>query len=254
MQRRFNWIREAPAHAWHYDLQMHGDLPSIVDLRPDMPPIVDQGKIGSCTGNAIAGALGYLEMKQLKSKTGSLVFPDGKYDPISRLFIYFNERAIEGTTHQDAGATLSDGIEAIDDKGVCRESTWPYMPENALKCPPSSAYGEAWHHKVLIGLRVNQELNAMRDCLAGGDPFVFGITIYESFILQTDGNITLPLWGYDDMRGGHALCCVGYHDAREVFIVRNSWGEVWGDKGYCYIPYSYLLDDQLAADFWTLRR
>ena len=53
--------------------------------------------------------------------------------------------------------------------------------------------------------------------------------------------------------GGHAVVGVGYDDAKQWFIVRNSWGGQWGMKGYFTLPYAYLTDENLASDFWTIR-
>jgi C1A family cysteine protease len=95
----------------------------------------------------------------------------------------------------------------------------------------------------------------MKACLATGFPFIFGFSVYESFMSQqvaNTGNVPMPHNG-EAMEGGHAVMAAGYDDERRVFIVRNSWGENWGDAGYCYMPYSYLVDQDIAADLWTIR-
>jgi C1A family cysteine protease len=95
----------------------------------------------------------------------------------------------------------------------------------------------------------------MQGCLASGYPFVFGFTVYESFesnaVAQT-GDMPMPKSG-EKVVGGHAVLAVGFDNEDRVFIVRNSWGDGWGDAGYFYIPYAYLLDDNLADDLWTIR-
>ncbi len=66
------------------------------------------------------------------------------------------------------------------------------------------------------------------------------------------GNMPMPKSGENPI-GGHAVLAVGYDNEDRVFIVRNSWGEGWGDAGYFYMPYAYLLDDNLSDDLWTIR-
>ena len=53
--------------------------------------------------------------------------------------------------------------------------------------------------------------------------------------------------------GGHCVVAVGYDDSQRHFIIRNSWGTGWGQQGYCFMPYEYLMSPHLANDFWTIR-
>ena len=95
----------------------------------------------------------------------------------------------------------------------------------------------------------------MKGCLASGYPFIFGFTVYESFesaqVAQT-GHVPLPQEG-EQVLGGHAVCAVGYDDANQWFIARNSWGTGWGMQGYFTLPYTYLTSRSLSSDFWTVR-
>jgi len=254
---RFGWVRDLPDqrdHLYAAPPQYLSALPSQVDLRPQCPPIYDQGQIGSCTANAIGAAHEFNQMKQ------KLAAPS-PFAP-SRLFIYYNERAIEHTTGSDSGAQIRDGMKSIAKQGVCREDpTWPYsaapFPPNKLltKKPSAAAYKEALKYQAIQYQRVPQVLSQMKGCLAAGYPFVFGFTVYESFESQqvaSNGVVPMPPAG-EQVLGGHAVLAVGYDDSQQRFIVRNSWGTGWGDKGYCYMPYLYLNDTQLASDFWTLR-
>ena len=102
--------------------------------------------------------------------------------------------------------------------------------------------------------RVIGQLHQMQGCLAQGYPFVFGFSVYESFMspeVATTGEVPLPPRG-EQLIGGHAVLAVGYDDSIQSFIVRNSWGPKWGLKGYCLMPYGYLTDSQLARDFWAV--
>jgi C1A family cysteine protease len=220
---------------------------------------MDQGYLGSCTGHAIAGNVEFIEMAELKNNAATaqaqLIFEAGKFNSVSRLFIYYNERLLEGDPGQDNGAMLRTGVAVMRKYGVCRESIWSYSDVLAFNNPSPPAYAEAVQHKVLISYRIS-DLFHMKHSLATGNPFVFGIMCYASFLgeaVAKTGVIPMPGWG-DSPQGGHALCCVGYDDSRQAFLVRNSWGTQWGIAGYCWIPYAYMTNTNLSDDFWTLRK
>jgi C1A family cysteine protease len=226
-------------------VEMMAKLPSKVDLRPNCPPVYDQGQLGSCTGNAIAGAVQFDREKQ-KLK------PD--FVP-SRLFIYYGERVIEGTVNSDAGAQIRDGIKVVAKQGVPPETDWPYDITKFADKPPPKAFTDALKDLAVSYSRVAQNLGQMKGCLASGFPFVFGFTVYDSFesqqVAQT-GVVPMPASG-ESVLGGHAVVAVGFDDGQQRFIVRNSWGTGWGMQGYFTIPYAYLTDTGLASDFWTIR-
>jgi len=221
-------------------------LPARVSLRAKCPPVYNQGQLGSCTANAIGGALEFDQMKQ--GRKG--------FTP-SRLFIYYNERLIEGTIRSDNGAEIRDGIKSVAKQGACREDpTWPYDIDRFADEPPKAAYTDADKHQAIRYLRVNQTLNQLKGCLAAGYPFVFGFSVYSSFessdVAQT-GHVPMPRAGEKNL-GGHAVLAVGYEENNQRFIVRNSWGRGWGMSGYFTMPYPYLLQSSLSRDFWTIRR
>lgn len=244
-------------YGWNPDLPDHRDhfyaappvtltaLPPKTDLRPDCPPVYDQGQLGSCTANAIAGAV---EFEQMKQNLPQVFVP-------SRLFIYYNERAIEGTVSQDSGAQLRDGIKTVGNQGACPEKEWPYVITKFAQRPPAPCYQDAVQFRALSYQRVAQNLNQMKGCLASGYPFVFGFVVYESFESAEVAKTGLvPMPASDEQQlGGHAVMAVGYDDGKQVFIARNSWGAGWGQKGYFSMPYAYLLQSSLSADFWTIR-
>ena len=104
--------------------------------------------------------------------------------------------------------------------------------------------------------RLTQDLHDFKSCLQEGFPFVFGFVVYPSFETQEvaeSGKMIMPDKSESPL-GGHAVLAVGYNDEEKVFIIRNSWGIEWGDKGYFYMPYDYILDDDLCSDFWTVKK
>jgi C1A family cysteine protease len=259
LRKKLGWQRDLPDHRdflYSAPLAKLRALPPRADLRSGCPPVYDQGAIGSCTANVIAAAVQF-DRRKAKQK------PD--FVP-SRLFIYYNERAIEHSTHYDAGAQLRDGIKSVAKLGVCSESEWPYddtAPSNedapfpktapAGKRPPASCYKDALNYNAISYQRVQQTLAQMKGCIAEGYPFVFGFTVYEKWYEK--GSAVLPLPGANEgVVGGHAVLAVGYDDKKQLFTFRNSWGAKVGDKGYFYMPYAYLTDANLADDLWTVRR
>ena len=244
--QRYGWIPDIPdARDYLYAAPeaVLAELPTSVDLRPDMPPVFDQGQLGSCTANAIGAAF---EFQQRKEQLADLM--------PSRLFIYYNERRIEGTVDQDSGAMIRDGIKSVHKLGVCDEKFWDYDIARFTEKPPAEAYRHASDHQATVYRRVLPVLHQMQGCLASGTPFVFGFSVYDSFespqVAKT-GVVPLPPRG-ERLLGGHAVLAVGYDDASQRFIVRNSWGTDWGMDGYCTMPYGYLTDPSLARDFWAI--
>jgi C1A family cysteine protease len=245
--KTYGWIPDLPDHRDHLyaaPMEVVATLPAKVDLRPQCPPVYDQGQLGSCTANSIGGGFEFTLIKEKK--------PD--FMP-SRLFIYYNERVIEGTVKSDSGAQIRDGIKTIANQGVCPETEWPYIIAKFAAKPPAKAYKDALKNQAVSYSRLAQSLNQFKGCLASGYPFVFGITVYESFespeVAKT-GNVPMPKSNERSL-GGHAILAVGYDDSAQRFIIRNSWGPGWGQKGYFTLPYAYLLDSDLSSDFWTIR-
>ena len=245
---RYGWVPDLPDHRdqpYAAPLELVGALPARADLRAQCPPVYNQGQLGSCTANAIAAAIQFDRRKQ------NLV-PD--FTP-SRLFIYYNERVIEHSVSSDSGAQIRDGIKSVAKQGDCPETEWPYVAAKFATKPTAQCYADALKYRVVLYQRVAQTLSQLKGCLASGYPFVFGFTVYESFESTTvtrTGHAPLPRSG-DAVIGGHAVVGTGYDDAKQWFIVRNSWGTGWGMKGYFTLPYAYVTDPGLASDFWTIR-
>ncbi len=244
----YGWVRDLPDTRDHLYaaplMSLKRGLPPSVDLRPKCPPVYDQGQLGSCTANGIGAAIEFDQRKQgVKEFTPS------------RLFIYYNERVIEGSVSQDSGAQIRDGVKSVAKLGAPPETDWPYDISKFTEKPPTNAYRDALKDVVTSYSRVTHNLTNMQGCLADGYPFVFGFTVYESFesakVAKT-GIVPMPAPG-EQVLGGHCVMAVGYDDKQRRFIVRNSWGPKWGIAGYFLMPYEYLINPDLATDFWTLR-
>ena len=243
----YGWVPDVPDQRDYLlsaVLRVPAKLPSKVDLRPLCSKVENQGQLGSCTANALAGALEFLERKDKVS-----------FEDVSRLFIYYDKREVEHIIQSDSGAMIRDGIKTLAKQGVCSEKKWPYIISKFRLKPTPVCYKDAANHKITSYRRIIT-LDEMRACLADGFPFVFGFTVYESFESQTvakTGVVNMPQHDERSL-GGHAVLAVGCSDAEERFIVRNSWGEDWGMKGYFTMPYKYVADRNLSDDFWTVRR
>jgi C1A family cysteine protease len=257
---RYGWRPDLPDvrdHIYAAPKRTLVTLPPMVDLRSEDSPIYDQGQIGSCTANAIAAAFEFDLRKQLL----------GDFVP-SRLFIYYNERSMEGDVGTDSGAQIRDGVKSVTTLGVCSEADWPYdatpattdggpfpADSRAVLEPSTNLYEEALKNQVTSYQRVTRSLSEFKGCLASGYPFLLGFSVYDSFEgdqVAADGVLNLP--GPDESPlGGHAVLAVGYDDSTQRFTIRNSWGTSWGQQGYFTMPYAYLLEAGLSSDFWTIR-
>src|SRR5208282_3687015 len=217
--------------------------PTTVDLRPLCPPIYNQGNWGSCTAQAWSRLLEFIELQDLRQKIQGPEIFTSTYTALSRLFFYYNERKINGTETADEGAQLRDGMQAASTWGVCPEDMWPYIQSDLFTSPTEQCYITAAQHKIVSAYRIEDgNLDEMKTCLAEGFPFVFGISVYSSFmsnIIAQTGNVIVPNQA-ENCEGGHAICAVGYDDSRDALICANSWGTDWGDKGYMFLPYDYV--------------
>jgi C1A family cysteine protease len=209
-----------------------------------MPPVFDQGDTSSCVGNSTGAMCDFVELKE-----GHLG------ETVSRLFIYWNGRAPEHAIKEDAGCQIRDAIKGVAKFGVCMERTWPFNPLAILQRPSPQAFLEAKRHKVLSYWRVARDIAQMEGCLAHGWPFVFGISIYDSFESSTvtkTGIVPMP-GPTETLQGGHAVLAVGYDKKKQMLLCRNSWGTHWGLKGHFWLPYAFAMNPDLSDDFWTIR-
>jgi C1A family cysteine protease len=244
--RRYGWKRSHLDKRNRKFVRSNLPVPEKVDWSPLMPPCYDQGDLGSCTANAIAGAIQFLQSVQKEP----LVMP-------SRLFIYWNERVMEGTTDSDAGAEIMDGIKSINRQGVCPEDEWPYEDTRLTFPPTPSCFTDAALEMLLLYQSIdNTVLPDVLEALALA-PVVAGFSVYDSFesdAVAKTGVVPMPDVNNENLLGGHAVLITGYDQSSKVFKCRNSWGANWGQSGSFTIPYAYFTDPELASDFWLCRR
>jgi len=238
-------------------------LPASVDLREFCSPVEDQKMLGSCTAHAGAGVIEYYERKSF-----------GKHVEASRLFLYKVTRNLM-KMKGDTGAYLRTTIGAMVLFGVPPEQYWPYTDDEAAfdKEPPAFCYAFAQNYKTIMyfrhdppGTRHAALLERLKTYLAGGHPAMFGFTVYSSVDQAAEsGKIPYPS-PKEKIEGGHAVVAVGYDDKMKIkntfgagrpretegaLLIRNSWGKGWGEKGYGWLPYEYVLKG-LAEDFWSV--
>jgi C1A family cysteine protease len=249
--------RKIQRYGWKPSLPDHRDLLADttglvplpeVDPRGEMPPVYDQGQLGSCTANAVGGALEYDSMLD----GAAPVTP-------SRLFIYYCERQLEGSLGQgDTGAFGRDGFKAARRFGTPPETDWPYDITRYADDPPQPAWQDAAAHKLTKHYKsVRRSLNQFKLVLSNKQTIAFGFSVYSSFesheVAKT-GIVPLPAPDEQQL-GGHEVVAVGYLAAEPNYVlVRNSWGTSWGLKGYFLMPWAYLLSIDLASDFRTIVR
>jgi len=224
-------------------------LPASVDLRKKCSPVVNQGELGSCTANAIVSGL----------REYLLINKEIKWLPLSRLFLYYEERLLEDSVSEDSGAMIRDGMKVLNQIGVCPEVDWPYDISTFTNQPTDKMVADAAPYKVAEYHRITS-LAQLKAALAEGLPVVIGIDVYES--LESDdacatGIVPMPDKSKEQLLGGHAILACGYLDDMTAngktgyVIFRNSWGYTYGDLGYGYLPYDYF--EKYASDCWTSR-
>ena len=241
-------------------LKAPATLVAKVDLRPWCAPIEDQGQLGSCTANAGVGMIEFYEKKAY-----------GTWLDASRLFLYKTTRNLLGWTG-DTGAYLRSTMGAMALLGVPPEKYWPYKIADFDKEPTAFLYALAQSFQTInyyrldpVGTTPANLLSQIKTNLTGNLPSMFGFTVYDS-ISQANGagkgKIPFPS-PTDKVAGGHAIMAVGYDDTLAIknanggttttgaLLIRNSWGTGWGEAGYGWLPYDYVLKG-LAVDWWTL--
>lgn len=219
-----------------------GPLPSSVDLRPVSPPIYNQGRVGLCFAHAGCRCF---DMEFYRHTQ--------KFETPSRLFLGIVTRNDEGTLNQDAGATMRGTCKAMVKYGIPPESSMPYETSKMFQMPPQQLIVEAEKYQTTSYYSIPAgNIDMVKQAVAGGFAVMFGAAIYASFESQEiskTGMVSMPKANEQSL-GGHALTVVGYDEAKQAFLVANSWGEEWGLAGYCWMPYDYF--SALVWDLWVV--
>lgn len=236
-------------------------LATSADLRAWCSLVENQLNLGSCTANAGVGMVEYYERRAF-----------GRHIDASRLFLYKATRNLLKATG-DTGAFLRTTMEALVLFGVPPEEYWPYVVANYDTEPTAFLYSFGQNYQALKYYRLDPAgtakpavLASIKTNLASGLPAMFGFTVYNSYTqasVANKGAIPYPTPG-EKIVGGHAVMAVGYNDTLQIkntnpgavattgaLLIRNSWGTGWGDGGYGWLPYDYVLKAQ-ATDWWTL--
>lgn len=260
-QKGAGWIpdRDDNRDKTHY-VEILTDLPASVDLREWCSPIENQGKLNSCTAHAGVALVEYFERQA-----------SGKDLDLSRLFLYKATRNLLHWTG-DKGANPRTTMKALALFGTLAEEYWPYDEAKVDEEPPAFCYAFASNSQALEYYRIDVQgrtrevvLQQIRANLAANRPLMFGAILYHSSVQQsvTTGMLPIPT-APDSIWGGHTMVAVGYDDNIKIkntdpigtettgaILIRNSWGLEWGNKGYGWLPYEYVLRP-LSNDWWTL--
>ena len=222
------------------------NLPPKVDLREHLTEVEEQVGM-SCVANAFAGAYEYLAKRN-----------NGESSDVSRLYIYYNARWLEDAQNKDCGSVMYQAIEGLKEYGACSEELWPNDRSMILSEPDQPSYDHGANFRIEDAEFIETDLELWKQTLAEGYPISFCLNTFQSFDAanKNRGRVPMPKPA-DNVRethGWHAMLCVGYSDPDRVFIVRNSWGKAWGDQGYCYIPYDYVMHkDYNGNDSWIIK-
>lgn len=211
-----------------------------VDLRAWDSNIESQGELGSCVANAVTNAY---ELQQKKEDENDFV-------DLSRLYVYYHARYVEDTTDEDYGVMyIKSALQGVSMYGVCTEKIWPYNINDYDKQPSPESYANACSRKIISYSYVETTKDILEN-LSIHKPVVIGMVVYESFMGITKENSTVPMPTSDDKdAGGHAVVIVGYSLSEKKFLIKNSFGTVWGDSGYAYLPFEYV--EKYAFDRWV---
>ena len=219
-------------------------LPQQIDLRMHCPPVENQLRTNSCVANAVVGALEYHQKK------AGLPFTD-----MSRLFVYYNARALSDTEAQDGGSFIHHGMAAVLAHGACEATLWPFQEGPAVTTkPPEAAYKNAMRHEAVQYARTPRGEPALT-VLAQGLPVVFGMFAPMDYYQGAAQTGTMPKPNQvtpTQPPSGHAMLIVGYDLSDRTYLVRNSWGAEWADQGYCRIPFETMDAWARPEDFWTI--
>ena len=256
LRHRTGLIRDTPDRRDFIRRYGDDEIPSteehpVVDLRGDIVQVFNQDLLDCCVASVLCSAYELLVQKQAHELNH--IHYDFK---ASRLFVYYNARGLNSTIDEDSGASMRQALMAIHHYGVCHEALWPFKISEYRELPRPACYTDAEGNKLTKYESLAQDRHQLRACLKEGFPFAFGFEVYNSLETEITENGKMPLPSDEEIQGGaselHSVLCVGYDDNIECFTVLNSWGKSFGDGGYFYMPYKYILDPERSFDFWKL--
>ena len=254
MQRYFGGKHDVPDDRDVIRTYGTGERPS--DRKHDLINYINrvyhQGRLNNCTANALCSAYGLELMRQSMESNNTY-----NYFESSRLFLYYNSRLKDNTTDQNVGVSVHDTLKAMKKYGLCTEALWPYHEQKFSLKPFSSCYQEGLGNSIANYARLKQNIDQFRSCLKADYPFTVLFEVYSSF-LRLENNTTglMPVPTEDEIRQEdpslHTVLAVGYDDDTQCITILNSWGSHFGNDGYFYMPYEYILNKKRAFDFWKI--
>lgn len=236
-----------------------GDIPKRYTLRLEFPDVRNQSSLGSCTAFPAVAIVEYL------ARTVYGVELD-----LSERFVYKLTRWLAGLKG-DSGAYVRAAMACMRLFGAPPEQYWKYSVSDFDIDPPSQVLTLAMNNSALTYFRHDADQSVYLGCvalsvrkwIAAGIPAMGGFYVFPSYTEGgRRGDIPYPTPS-ESAFAGHAICLVGYDDEREIentqdgsktvgaFEFRNSWGSSWGNSGYGWIPYQYVLSGYLR-DLWSM--
>lgn len=207
----------------------------ITDIIPSI--VLDQQKLGSCVANAVYACFYIVSKGQIS---------------LSRLQLYMCNRAVDGDSLTvDSGADITNCMKTILSYGISAETLWPYIITNFAKLAPSASFTNTYKIPNFKYTTINQDIETITSYISTNNPVICGILVYTSFdgtIANKYGVIPMPNMQSEQILGGHCILLVGYDTSKKVFKFQNSWGKSWGDNGYGYIPFNYIISNTLTSE------
>lgn len=213
-----------------------------VDLRGGCSPVEDQGQLGSCTCCATVGILEFLMRR------------DGRYGDLSILYLYYNGRRIDHCESDDSGLLTSHVMASVIAFGACEDQLWPYDIARFTEQPPQACYDNAHKVEGVSYAMVDGGADAMKAALSAGQPLVIAVDMPMTYYQGIQAGGVIPSLGgaADGPPAGHCMLCVGYDDAKQTWLIRNSWGADFGDQGYIHLPYDTFGHYAWNNDVWAV--
>ena len=245
MKRTYNYKFQPKDERDYIYKKSNIDIPMKYNITENMnssiikSPILDQGQLGSCVAHA-AASLFY-------------ILSHGKIN-LSRLQLYFCCRGIDGSKFdEDTGTYVRTALKSVALYGLTNECFWKYDTNNFSKLPPRKSFRPVYTIKNYTYTSVPQNLESLKNCLSAGNPIIFGSLLYSSSNnTNSTGVIPIPDIKNETLLGGHCMLLIGFDDSLKQFKIQNSWGPNWGDSGYGYLDYNYILNKDLTSDLWTV--